>query len=145
MIYVITSPKTSEVSILESEKEIEEVLELCKVLNYLAEDKDSKDNFTLQPIQEALISCYEMQDAKTEMATKWVNRQAIPIVDAYKKAVVAISKEAVHKAYIINLHAPKAALLEVEKFQILHKYMPDGENLSQFANILFAGRVCTGS
>jgi len=145
MIYVITSPKTNEVSILESEKDIEEVLELCKVLNYLAEDKDSEYNFSLQPIQEALISCYQMQDAKTEMALKWVNRQTIPLVDAYKMAVVAISKEAVYKAYIINLHASKATLLEEEKFQILHKYMPEGEDLSQFANILFAGRVCIGS
>lgn len=107
MIYAFTSHKTQDILIMECEQDISEIVDICK--NLMSEEEE-KETFDMSEFKQKLTNVIKMTEVSTPRAIRWISKQAMPLIELYKEAVVAFDWDAVYKAYIINVHSKEYAV-----------------------------------
>ena len=124
-------------AIIESEKTIEEIIEICVAVEFLFEEltnySESLENNCLLKVFTKYFKVKNIKHLFTDEEFEYVN---MPISNKYKKIVLECGEVGVTYAFLIDLYFARDSLCGPNYKEVMNKWLPKGRKLKELKKLL---------
>jgi len=123
--------------IIESDKKVEEIIEICSSIAFLLEDiVDVSACLDMKCLLNILITYYGAKDKKLDVEDEMLNSLRMPTEGIYEKIFLAHDGIVVSNAYLIDLYEARESCCGERYKEIMNKWLPKGKKLDEIKEIL---------